>query len=189
MLYKKHVRCNCRGGRETRHLGDDVDGYKKIIFLGCLVLGGGYFLPWCLGEGVSLTGYALVENGVTTLRPMYAAGIYDQNFVLGFSAIALPAVGALLSFLYCMVKPLNRNGALATFIFLLPALTLSAIQGFVYVGGSSSAHFMLDQIFNFSHNAVLDLQQTGGLWMIHLGAAMMLLGRAARSSEPRRGLR
>lgn len=168
-----------------------MDGYKKIIVFGCLVLAGGYFLPWALFDGTTLVGYDLVSEGVAKLRPMYDAGLYDQSYVLTFAAYALPGLGAVLAFLYCMVKPLNGNGSLATLIFLLPLLTLLAVHGFLFAlpGAHPGALQRMQSIFGIMDNAIFDLRQTGGLWLVHLGALFMFLGRMARGAAPRGGLR
>ncbi|WP_022662113.1 hypothetical protein [Paucidesulfovibrio longus] len=166
-----------------------MDGYKKIIVFGCLLLAGGYFLPWTLAQGEPQTGFSLVAEGFSTLRPMYEAGIYDQSYVLDFAALALPGLAAILAFLYCMVKPLNRNGSLATLVFLLPALTLAAVHGYLFAAEGSASHPLLRELYGSLHTMVFDLRQTGGLWLVHFGALLMFLGRATRRPAQRGGLR
>jgi hypothetical protein len=166
-----------------------VDGYKKIIVFGCLLLAGGYFLPWTLFQGETRTGFELVAEGIARLKPMYEAGIYDQSYVFDFAALALPGLAAILAFLYCMVKPLNRNGSLATLIFLLPALTLAAVHGYLFAAEGNAYPTSLRELYGALHTTVFDLRQTGGLWLVHVGAFLMFLGRATRRPAQRGGLR
>lgn len=124
------------------------------------------------------------------LRSMHDAGVYDRTFLISFAAIALPALGAILSFLYCMVKPLNRNGLLASFVFLLPAFTLLAVHGHLFSGGDVASPLVgLSGLLRPIQGLEFDLSATGGLWLMHLGALLMLLGRLSRRPPRRSGLR
>ncbi|MEF2146157.1 MAG: hypothetical protein V3573_11995 [Desulfovibrionaceae bacterium] len=167
-----------------------MEGYKKFILFGCVFLVGGYFLPWLSNEGQITSGYSLLQTGYDLLRPMYESGMYDRTFVMTYAIIALPALGAVLSFFYCMIKPDNGNGLIATLLFLLPILTLGSLYGYyhLYAEEGGKAVQLLRHTYAALETSLFDLQSTGGLWLVHLGAVIMFLGRLSRSNRSRHRL-
>lgn len=164
-----------------------MDAYKKFVIIGALALGGGYFLPWLSDAGQTFSGWNLLEVGYEYLRYLMNLEPFDWSQVdvtqsLFYAAIALPALGAVLSLLYCLLKPGGLNGALGTTFFLLPALVIGAVYGFVLLTRDqpSMAGRIAKSISDSVSNNAFDLTRTGGLWLAHLGALLMLLARLAR---------
>ncbi len=159
-----------------------MDGYKKFILVGCLVLLGGYFLPWVTPFGQALTGYAALRLGLEAIDTMQSIGQYDYSVLAISISVILPATAAALSLVYCLLKPTRGNGSLASFLFTLPVLTLVAV--YAYLGaaqyGLAPGEAITRPFVSLVRDSALDLAQTAGLWMLHLGALMMLLGRSSR---------
>lgn len=163
-----------------------MDSYKKFILLGAFTLIGGYFLPWIADNGQTLTGWNLVRLGYEYLRflldmePFQWARV-EASQVVFYSAIALPALGAVLAAFYCLLRPTGQGG-FGTLLFLLPALVIITVHGYVLAarGSSSMAGTIAANIASTVSTSAFDLTRTGGLWTVHLGALLMLLARLAR---------
>lgn len=169
-----------------------MDAYKKFILIGAAALGAGYFLPWMADGGQSVTGWDMLKVGYEYLRYLMNLEPFDWGQVditqcLFYAAITLPALGACLSLLFCLVKPSGGNGGIGTVLFLLPALVVAAVYGFVFLtkGQASMAGQIAQTIYTSVSVSAFDLTKTGGLWLVHLGALLMLLARLARGGAQR----
>ena len=177
-----------------QHEGEGfVDAYKKFILIGAVALGAGYFLPWLADAGQGVNGWDLLKVGyeyLTYLMDMepFDWGQVDISQVLFYAAITLPLLGGLLSLLYCLLRPAGGNGFLGTFFFLLPVLVVAAVYGFVFLyrNKPSMAGMIAKSISDSVTMSAFDLTKTGGLWLVHLGAVLMLLARLARGGDQRR---
>ncbi|MDD4732956.1 MAG: hypothetical protein PHX58_13595 [Desulfovibrio sp.] len=168
-----------------------MDGYKKLIVFGCLLLGAGYFLPWFVDADQTVNGVDMLYDVVEVVRPMQQNGSYDPYLIIMLAPMCIPAICAVLSFLYCMIKPLNRNGFLGSLFFVLPLLLLALAHGFFHAGGQPGlgAEPLLNPLLQGVSQDYLDLAATGGLWLVHLGALLMFLGRLVRGNGRKPSLR
>ena len=169
-----------------------MDAYKKFILIGAAALGAGYFLPWLADAGQTVNGWDLLKVGYEYLNYLLKLEPFDWSQVditqvLFYGAIALPALGAVLSLLYCLLKPGGLNGGLGTILFFLPALVIAAVYGFVLLTRDqpTMAGQIAKSISDSVVNSAFDLTKTGGLWLVHLGAVLMLLARLARGGGQR----
>lgn len=159
-----------------------MDGYKKSIFTGSLMLIAGYFLPWHSGLAGTATGLDALLVGLDAVRTMHTLGQYEYESLAGFAALALPAAGALLSMLYCLARPAGGNGSFGSLLFLLPLLSLAISGAYLTAahhglapGGAITSPFAGSVL-----DSAMDLGSTGGLWLVALGALLMGLGRVSR---------
>ncbi|MBU1247198.1 MAG: hypothetical protein KKB70_00755 [Proteobacteria bacterium] len=159
-----------------------MDGYKKFIAVGCLALLGGYLLPWPSALGQTTTGLALLHLGYDAISGMHQVGQYDYGMVATYSALALPALGAVLSLLYCLLWPARSNGSFGTFLFLLPLFSL--VLTYLYLGAIKydilPGGLLTSQVTDMILDQAMDLSKTAGLWLVHLGVFLMMLGRLGR---------
>ena len=169
-----------------------VDSYKKFIIIGALALCAGYFLPWILdsGSGQSISGFDMLKAGWEYLQSLLAQEPFnwqmvDWNVAIFYAAVTLPALGALLSLLYCLFNPAGGNGGIGSFYFLLPFLTLAGIWAFIMItyGKQSAGGLIATAIADTVKNDALDLSKTAGLWLVHVGTVLMLLARLARGGQ------
>ncbi len=159
-----------------------MDGYKKFILVGCLVLLAGYFLPWVTAFGQALTGYVALRLGLDAIDTMRSVGQYDYSVLAISVGVILPAAAAILSLIFCLLKPTRGSGSFAAFLFILPVLTL--VAAYAYLGaaqyGITPGGTITNPFVRLVRDSALDLSQTAGLWMLHLGALIMALGRISR---------
>ncbi|SKA96825.1 hypothetical protein SAMN02745704_02779 [Paucidesulfovibrio gracilis DSM 16080] len=167
-----------------------MDGYKRWIVLGCLLVVAGYFLPWLPATTGPATGFDYLATSLTILQTL-STDISVDNLPLALAAalILLPGLGAVLSFLYCMIKPLNRNGGIGTLLFLLPALSLAAAHGLAFTGLQLPGFETVTRLFNTLPSIYQHLTEATGIACIVLGAALMFLARLARGPAKRSALR
>lgn len=159
-----------------------MDGYKKFIMVGCGILIAGYFLPWITTLSQSMTGIAILDVGQTALNAMRDLGHYDYTILAGYAAVALPGAAAALTLLYCLLKPARNNGSIGTFLFLLPLLTIILVYTYLAAAqyGVAPGSIITSPLVSTIQDSALDLSQTAGLWLAHLGALLMALGRVSR---------
>ncbi|MGE4505012.1 MAG: hypothetical protein AB7D51_06660 [Desulfovibrionaceae bacterium] len=159
-----------------------MDGYKRTILAGCVFVLGAYLLPWFSTLAQDISGLGLLGSGVDAVRTMRALGHWDAPILTGYAAVALPLAAALFSMLYCLARPTGQNGRFGSVLFLLPGVVLAlawvyfGLANFSFTPGSG----FLAPLGAMILDDALDLARTGGLWALHLGAGLMLLGRYTR---------
>lgn len=160
-----------------------MDGYKKIILTGCVALLGGYFLPWLTTLASTSTGLDALLVGLDAVRTMRALGQYEYLSLVAYTALVLPALGAVLSMIYCLVRPTGSNGSVGTVLFILPLLSLALTAAYLGASqlGSTPGDTITGPMVSLVLDSMLDLSKTGGLWLVHLGALLMALGRLGKS--------
>lgn len=168
-----------------------MDGYKKPIAIGAVLVAGGYYLPWSALGRTPVTGASLLARcweyvgWIAGMRP-FDLGRVDFS-LLGFLLCAsLPMLGAGLGLLYCLFKPSGRNGGVGTFYFVLPALAVAAccLLLWHFQGDARPGAQMATTLAQAAWAGLFSPSVTGGLWLSDLGALLMLLGRLGRG-KPR----
>lgn len=159
-----------------------MDGYKKIIITGCGILLGGYFLPWLTTLVTTTTGLDALLVGLDAVRTMRALGQYEYHALTAYTALALPAAGAIFAGAYCFIRPTGSNGSFGTFLFFLPLLSLALTAAYLGVSqlGGTPGETLAGPLATQILDTMLDLSKTAGLWLVHLGALLMALGRVGR---------
>ena len=171
-----------------------MDGYKKPIVIGAILLAAGYYLPWSALGPAKVTGAALLArcwdylSWLIGMRPFELDRV-DFSLLAFLLTVSLPMLGAGLSLLYCLFKPGGRNGAVATLFFVLPVLSILAccLLLWHFTGDERPGAQMATSLAGATRAGLFDPTVAGGLWLSDLGALLMLFGRLGRG-KPRKGL-
>lgn len=164
-----------------------MDGYKKLIAIGAVLVAGGYFLPWSALGHTFVTGTALLARcweylgWIVEMRP-FDLGRVDFSLLSFLLCVSLPMLGAGLSLLYCLCKPGGRNGGLGTFFFVLPTFAVAAccLLLWYFHGAAHPGARMATILAQATWAGRFCPSVSVGLWLSVLGALLMFIGRLGR---------